>query len=99
MWSREMEKEPQGRVRREGFSFHGLRTLAVAALAEMVDAIRIAAITGQSLNVVERYLKDHRQRELALAGDQSVGECCVTAFYKCAVCFPDVPGALVKRKS
>ena len=21
------------------------------------------------------------------------------AFYKCAVCFPDVPGALVKRKS
>jgi hypothetical protein len=31
----------------------------------MVDAIRIASITGQSLNVVERYLRDHRQRELA----------------------------------
>jgi integrase len=65
MWSREMAKEPQGRIKREGFSFHGLRTLAVAVLAESGnDAIRISAITGQSLNIVERYLKDHRQSAL-----------------------------------
>jgi integrase len=67
MWTREMKKEPQGRIRREGFSFHGLRTLAVVVLAESgMDAIRISSITGQSLNVVEGYLKDHRQRELAM---------------------------------
>lgn len=65
MWSREMAKEPHGRIKREGFSFHGLRTLAVCVLAETTDALRISAITGQSLNIVERYLKDHRQRELA----------------------------------
>lgn len=66
MWSREMAKEPHGRIKREGFSFHGLRTLAVAALAATGnDAIRVASITGQSLNIVERYLKDHRQRELS----------------------------------
>lgn len=65
MWSREMAKEPHGRIKREGFSFHGLRTLAVAVLAKNGnDAIRIASITGQSLNIVELYLRDHSQQEL-----------------------------------
>ena len=71
MWSREMAKEPHARIKREGFSFHGLRTLAVAVLAAAGnDAIRIAAITGQSLNIVEHYLSDHRQKEL---GAQAIG--------------------------
>lgn len=66
MWSREMAKEPHGRIKREGFSFHGLRTLAVAALAGSgLNSIQISAITGQSLSIIERYLKNHRQRELA----------------------------------
>lgn len=66
MWTREMAKEPHGRIKREGFSFHGLRTLAVATLAATGnDAIRIASITGQSLNIVEHYLREHRQRELS----------------------------------
>ncbi|SFF22340.1 tyrosine-type recombinase/integrase [Methylobacterium sp. yr596] len=66
MWSREMAKDPQARIKREGFSFHGLRTLAVASLAATGNnPIQIAAITGQSLNIVEHYLKEHRQIELA----------------------------------
>jgi len=66
MWGREMTKEPAGRIRREGFVFHGLRKSATVKLAEAgCTEKQIAAVTGQSLAMVAHYSKEADQLRLA----------------------------------
>lgn len=66
LWTREMAKEPQAKIRKAGLSFHGLRKSAVVELARAgCSPVEIAAITGQSLAMVEHYLSDWKQKELA----------------------------------
>lgn len=66
MWGRDMAKEPTARIRREGFAFHGLRKSATVKLAEAgCTEKEIAAITGQSLQMVEHYSKGADQLRLA----------------------------------
>jgi integrase len=68
MWTREMLKQPQGRVRSEGFVFHGLRKSATVKLAEAGCTTKeIAAVTGMSLAMVEHYSKGADQLRLARA--------------------------------
>jgi integrase len=65
-WSREMEKEPQGKIRQAGFVFHGLRKSACVKMAEAGCTVnQIAAVTGQSLAMVEHYTKAAEQLGLA----------------------------------
>lgn len=65
-WTREMEKEPHGRIRRENVVFHGLRKSAAVKLAMAgCTAKEIAAVTGQSLVMVEHYTKAADQLTLA----------------------------------
>jgi integrase len=66
MWGREMAKEPVSRIRREGFVFHGLRKSATVKLAEAgCTEKEIAAVTGQSLQMVAHYSKEADQLRLA----------------------------------
>lgn len=66
MWSREMKKAPQKRIKDEGFSFHGLRKNAVTALAVAgCDPSEIRSITGQTLQMVNHYLGTWEQPTLA----------------------------------
>lgn len=67
-WSREMEKEPQGKIRQAGLVFHGLRKSACVKMAEAgCTEKQIAAVTGQSLAMVEHYTKAAEQLGLAKA--------------------------------
>lgn len=72
-WGREMDKEPQGQVRQSGLVFHGLRKNAAVKLAEAgCTEHEIAAITGQSLQMVQHYTKRARQFRLALSAMEKV---------------------------
>lgn len=65
-WGREMDKEPQARIRAAGLVFHGLRKSACVKMAEAgCTEKQIAAITGQSLAMVEHYTKAAEQLGLA----------------------------------
>ena len=61
-WRKKLPKELQGK----GLVFHGLRKSAVVMLLEAgcTDA-EVAAITGQSREMVEHYAKEVNQRKLA----------------------------------
>ncbi len=66
MWGREMTKKEVKRIRAEGFVFHGLRKSATIKLVEAgCTEKQVAAITGQSLQMVEHYSKGADQLKLA----------------------------------
>jgi len=66
MSTREMKKEPQGSIRREGFVFHGLRKNACSKLFEVgCTAKEVESIAGQSPAMVAHYSKRANQSKLA----------------------------------
>ena len=67
-WTRLMNETPAGRIRKEGFTFHGLRASSVEKLREAGCVDReIEAITGMSPAMITRYSRFADQRELAKA--------------------------------
>jgi integrase len=66
MWTREMKKEPQAAIRREGYVFHGLRKNACIKLFEVgCTEKEVESITGQSPAMVAHYSKRVNQLKLA----------------------------------
>ena len=67
-WTRLMDKTPAGRIRAEGFTFHGLRASSVEKLREAGCGDReIEAITGMSTAMISRYSRFADQKSLAKA--------------------------------
>jgi len=67
-WSHLMATTPAGRIRTEGYTFHGLRASSVVALREVGCGDRdIESITGMSPHMVTRYSRFADQRKLAKA--------------------------------
>ncbi|MGD0532632.1 MAG: tyrosine-type recombinase/integrase [Methyloceanibacter sp.] len=65
-WTRLMNTTPAGRIRREGFTFHGLRASSVENLREAgCDDAGIESITGMSQPIIKRYSRFADQRRLA----------------------------------
>jgi integrase len=72
-WGLEMKKEPQGRIRSEGYVPHGLRKNAVNKLLESGCTTKeVEAITGQSLQIIEHYAKRANQPKLAASAMQKM---------------------------
>lgn len=67
-WTHEMKRDVLKRLRDAGRVFHGLRKSAVVMLLEAgcTDA-EVAAITGQSRQMVEHYARQVNQKKLAAA--------------------------------
>jgi integrase len=67
-WTRLMNDTPAGRIRQEGFTFHGLRASSVEKLREAGCGNReIEAITGMSPTMITRYSRFADQKRLAKA--------------------------------
>ena len=67
-WSHLMETTPAGRIRNEGYTFHGIRASSVVSLREVGCGDRdIKSITGMSSPMVTRYSRFADQRQLARA--------------------------------
>jgi len=67
-WTRLMNATPAGRIRREGFTFHGLRASSVENLREAgCDDASIESITGMSQAIIKRYSRFADQKKLAKA--------------------------------
>jgi hypothetical protein len=67
-WTRLMNDTPAGRIRKEGLTFHGLRTSSVEKLREAGCGTReIEAITGMSPAMITRYSRFADQKRLAKA--------------------------------
>jgi integrase len=67
-WTRLMDETHAGKIRQEGFTFHGLRASSVEKLREVGCGDRdIEAITGMSTSMVTRYSRFADQRRLARA--------------------------------
>lgn len=67
-WTRLMNDTPAGRIRKEGFTFHGLRASSVENLREAGCGDReIGSITGMSPAMVTRYSRHADQKRLARA--------------------------------
>jgi predicted transcriptional regulator len=63
-----MNSTPAGRIRREGYTFHGLRASSVESLREAgCDDAGVASITGMSQAMIRRYSRFIDQRRLAKA--------------------------------
>ena len=63
-----MNETPAGRIRREGYTFQGLRASSCANLREAgCDDADIESITRMSQAMVRRYLRFANQRQLAKA--------------------------------
>lgn len=61
-----MKKDPHGRIRQQGFVFHGLRKNAVNKLLEVgCTEKEVESITGQSPAMVAHYSKRVNQLKLA----------------------------------
>jgi integrase len=66
LWSDLMERTPAGRIRDEGYVFHGLRASSCEKLREAgCEDREIEAITGMSPAMVTRYSRFADQRKLA----------------------------------
>lgn len=67
-WQREMNRSEFAALRQRGLVFHGLRKSAVVMLLEAgaTDA-EVAAVTGQSREMVEHYARQVNQKKLAAA--------------------------------
>jgi len=67
-WTRLMNTTPAGRIRREGFTFHGLRASSVENLREAgCDDAGVESITGMSQAMIRHYSRFADQRRLAKA--------------------------------
>jgi hypothetical protein len=67
-WSDLMNTTPAGRIRKEGFTLHGLRASSVEKLREAgCDTLEIQSITGMSPEMITRYSRFADQRALAKA--------------------------------
>lgn len=67
-WTRLMNDTPAGRIRKEGYTFHGLRASSVETLREAGCGNReIEAITGMSPTMITRYSRFADQKRLAKA--------------------------------
>jgi hypothetical protein len=67
-WTRLMNETPAGRIRREGFTFHGLRASSVEKLREAgCNNPEIESISGMSPEMITRYSRFADQRRLAKA--------------------------------
>jgi len=67
-WTRLMNDTPSGRIRQEGFTFHGLRASSVEKLREAGCGDReIESITGMSSAMITRYSHFADQKRLAKA--------------------------------
>ena len=65
-WTRVMNNTPVGRIRAEGFTFHGLRASSVEKLREAGCGDReIEALTGMSTTMITRYSRFADQKSLA----------------------------------
>jgi integrase len=73
VWAHVMEYTPAGRIREEGFVFHGLRASACEKLREAGCGDReIEAITGMSPDMVTRYSRFADQKRLAKAAAEKL---------------------------
>lgn len=67
-WTRLMNDTPAGKIRKEGYTFHGLRASSVEKLREAGCGDReIEAITGMSSTMITRYSRFADQKRLAKA--------------------------------
>jgi hypothetical protein len=67
-WTRLMNSTAAGRIRREGFTFHGLRASSVENLREAgCDDAGVESITGMSQAMIRRYSRFADQKKLAKA--------------------------------
>jgi integrase len=67
-WTRLMNGTLAGRIRKEGFTFHGLRASSVEKLREVgCDDREIESITGMSSAMITRYSRFADQKRLAKA--------------------------------
>jgi hypothetical protein len=67
-WTRLMNDTPAGLIRKEGYTFHGLRASSVEKLRERgCDNLQIEAITGMSPTMITRYSRFANQKRLAKA--------------------------------
>ena len=67
-WTRLMNDTPAGRIRQEGFTFHGLRASSVEKLREAACNDReIESVTGMSSAMITRYSRFADQKRLAKA--------------------------------
>ena len=67
-WSQLMMSTPAGRIRTEGYTFHGIRASSVVSLREVGCGDRdIESITGMSPAMITRYSRFADQRRLAKA--------------------------------
>lgn len=67
-WTRLMNATLAGRIRREGYTFHGLRAASVENLREAgCDDAGIESITGMSQAIIKRYSRFADQKKLAKA--------------------------------
>jgi integrase len=74
-WTRLMNYTPAGRIRKEGFTFHGLRASSCEKLREAgCDDAEIESITGMSQAMIRRYLRFANQKRLAKAAQRRVEE-------------------------
>jgi hypothetical protein len=63
-----MERTPAGRIREEGYVFHGLRASSCEKLREVgCNDREIGAITGMSPEMITRYSRFADQKMLAKA--------------------------------
>jgi integrase len=70
-WTRFMNGTPAGKIRQDGFTFHGLRASSCEKLREAgcKDA-EIESITGMSQAMIRRYLRFANQKRLAKAAQR-----------------------------
>jgi hypothetical protein len=67
-WSELMNTTPAGRIKQEGFTFHGLSASSGEKLREAgCDTLEIQSITGMSPEMITRYSRFADQRALAKA--------------------------------
>jgi len=67
-WSQTMMSTPAGRIRTEGYTFHGIRASSVVSLREVGCGDRdIESITGMTSAMITRYSRFADQRQLAKA--------------------------------
>lgn len=70
-WTRLMNSTPAGRIRHEGFTFHGLRASSCEKLREVgCNDAEIGSITGMSPAMIRRYLRFSDQKRLAKAAQR-----------------------------
>ena len=74
-WTRLMNDTPAGKIRKEGFTFHGLRASSFEKLREAGCGDReIEPITGMSPTMITRYSRFADQKRLAKAAMRRLEE-------------------------